>query len=200
MFVVGLCFIIPMYYTNVWNAAYLPINSNDVFDNTGNQYNISRVLNEDFTLDVTAYENYSPAYLSTANGVVYSAFFAVYLATIVYVFLYHYPEIKAGFRSVIKWTSARDENNDIHNRLMRAYKEVPEWWYLSLLGVSFVLACVCCSHYDTGMPIWGIVFAIGLCLVLQIPIGIINAVTNVEITNNVLAEFIGGKISRNFPP
>jgi len=82
---------------------------------------------------------------------------------------------------------------------MSAYKECPEWWYLSLLAVSFILACVCCSHYNTGMPIWGLVFAIVLCIVLQIPIGMIVAVTNQEVTNNVLAEYIAGYAIANKP-
>lgn len=197
MFIVGFFFIVPMYFSNVWNTAYLPINSNDVFDNTGNQYNVSLILNADFTLNETAYEAYSPAYLSAANSLLYSAFFAIYLATLTYIGLYHHTEITAGFRSIFKWTNARDEHNDVHNRLMRAYKEVPEWWYLALLAISFVLACVCCTHYNTGMPVWGIVFAIALCLVLQVPIGMINAVTNIEVTNNVIAEFIGGKGSNS---
>lgn len=182
-----------MYFNNVWNSAYFPINSNYVYDNTGSQYNVSRVLNADFTLNEAEFEAYSPAYLGAANSLLYSAFFAIYLATIVYVGLYHRTEIIVGVKSMFKWKNARDEHNDVHNRLMAKYKEVPEWWYLSLLAISFIMACVACSHWDTGMPVWGIVFAIALCLVLQIPVGIIMGVTNVEVTNNVIAEFIGGE-------
>jgi hypothetical protein len=50
-----------LYYTNVWNSAYLPIQSNSVYDNTGVAYNVSRVINkqDDYQLDVAKYESYS---------------------------------------------------------------------------------------------------------------------------------------------
>lgn len=199
MLLVGFCVIVPVYFANVWNTAYFPINSYDVFDNTGNNYNVSRILNSDFTLNVEAYEAYSPAYLSAAYAVLYAAFFAVYLATVVHAVLYHRREIINGVRAALRWRSARDEYNDVHNRLMKAYNEVPEWWYLAVLGISFILGCVAVSVYDTGMPIWGIVIGVLICLVLQIPIGMILAITNTQITNNVLAEFIGGYAIPNKP-
>jgi OPT family small oligopeptide transporter len=199
MAVVGIVVILPVYFCNVWNTAYLPINSNDIFDNTGNDYNVSRILSSDFTLDVEAYEAYSPAYLGAANAVLYSAFFAIYLATLVYAALYYHREIISGFRAVMKWKNARDEYNDVHNRLMRQYKEAPEWWYLTILAIAFAMGCICCKVYDTGMPIWGIVVGLLLCVFLQIPIGIVMGVTNIEVTNNVIAEFIGGYAVPNNP-
>lgn len=50
-----------LYYSNVWNSAYLPIQSNSVFDNTGKTYNVSKVVNKanGFQLDAAKYENYS---------------------------------------------------------------------------------------------------------------------------------------------
>ncbi|RDW89690.1 hypothetical protein BP6252_01722 [Coleophoma cylindrospora] len=192
MAIVGFIFAPAMYFNNVWQGAYFPINSNDVFDNTGSSYNVSRVLNADFTLNVESYEAYSSPYLSTMNSLLYSTFFAIYLATIVYVFLYHGKELKTGFMSAIRWTNARDEHKDVHNRLMRQYKECPEWWYLAILAISFIIACVVCTHWKTDMPIWGIIFAVALCFFLQVPIGMIQAVTNIEVTNNVIAEFVAG--------
>ncbi|CAI7657164.1 unnamed protein product [Penicillium glandicola] len=196
---VGIVIILPVYFCNVWNSAYLPINSNGIFDNTASSYNVSRILNSEFKLDEAAYEVYGQAYLGAANSILYSAFFGIYLATIVYAGLYHKREIIAGFRAVLKWSSARDEYNDVHNRLMRQYKEAPEWWYLTILAIAFIMGCVCCSIYDTGMPIWGIVIGLLLCVFLQIPIGIIMGVTNIEVTNNVIAEFIGGYAVPNNP-
>ena len=189
---VGLVIVPIVYWTNSFNTAYLPINTNHVFDNTGNLYNVSKILNPDYTLNVAAYEAYSPPFLGAANAILYSAFFAIYLAMISYVLLYHWRELSTAGKSVFTWRNARDDHKDVHNRLMLAYREVPEWWYFALLAICFILACVCCEIYHTGMPIWGIVFAIALCMVLQIPIGMINAVTNLEVTNNVLAEYIGG--------
>lgn len=69
---------------------------------------------------------------------------------------------------------------------------VPEWWYIAIGVIAIIFGIICVEGYVTGMPVWAIFFSVALCLVLQIPIGIIMAVTNIEITNNVLAEFVGG--------
>ncbi|TFY79095.1 hypothetical protein EWM64_g4918 [Hericium alpestre] len=53
-----------LYYTNVWYGSYLPISSRNAFDNTGQPYNLSRILNTDTTLNTTAYNLYSPLFLS----------------------------------------------------------------------------------------------------------------------------------------
>ena len=75
--------IIGAWYTNAWNTAYLPINANHVYDNTGNLYNVSLAVNKQGLFNADRYHSYSPAYLSAANLVVYLFFFSVYPATIV---------------------------------------------------------------------------------------------------------------------
>ncbi|PNY26829.1 Glutathione transporter 1 [Tolypocladium capitatum] len=193
MAIVVILVIIPIYWSNALNTAYFPINSNYVYDNTGQQYNISRILNSDYTLNEDNYKAYSIPYLSASFSVVYAAFFAIYLACIVHAALYNRREIIRGFKSILDFRKSAYENEmDVHNRLMREYKEAPEWWYLALLAVSFVMSCCCCALWDTSMPIWGLVFAIVLCFLIQVPVGIMLAVSNAEVTLNVIAEFIGG--------
>lgn len=66
-------------------------------------------------------------------------FFAVYSAVISYAALYHWNDIKMGFKSLLgsmKKSGRVDDFKDIHTRLMEIYTEVPEWWYL-ILNVSF---------------------------------------------------------------
>lgn len=50
-----------LYYSNTWQAAYFPIQSSSVFDNTGAEYNVSKVVNkaDGFTLDFEKYQKYS---------------------------------------------------------------------------------------------------------------------------------------------
>lgn len=191
--------IVPVFYKNIWNTAYFNINSSDVYDNTGADYNVTRVLNPDFTLNVEEYEAYSPPYLSASYAVLYMVFFAVYTASITHVALYNRRDIAIGYRSLrdnIKaghwFTSSRDQFSDVHNRLMKEYKDCPESWYLAVLGVAFILACVSTQYYDTGFPVWGIFLAIAFALSLQLPVGIIMAMTNNEVTLNVVAELIAG--------
>ncbi|KAK7685221.1 hypothetical protein QCA50_011584 [Cerrena zonata] len=49
-----------LYYTNTWYAQWMPISSRVSFDNKGERYNVSRVINEDLTFNVEKYQAYSP--------------------------------------------------------------------------------------------------------------------------------------------
>lgn len=193
MFLVSFFIIVPLFYKNIWSTSFLPLNTPNVYDNTGQPYVVDGILNADYSLNATAYEEYSPPYLGVSYATIYMFFFAAYTASIVHVALYNRREITDGFRAVISLSrGARDDLDDVHNRLMKQYKECPEWWYLALLVVAFILAVVSSEIYDTGMPVWGIVLAIIFAFTLQIPLGIIVAMTNSEITLNVIAELIGG--------
>jgi hypothetical protein len=59
--------ILILYYCNVSWASFMPINSNASFDNTMQQYNVSRVLGDDNTVDIDAYLEYGPPYYAIAN-------------------------------------------------------------------------------------------------------------------------------------
>lgn len=44
---------------------------------------------------------------------------------------------------------ARDAYSDVHNRLMRVYPEVPEWWFGAILVVSLIFGIVANEVYHT---------------------------------------------------
>lgn len=50
-----------IYYSNTWFTAHLPFQSNSVFDNMGETYNVSKVIDKshDFAFNLTKYEDYS---------------------------------------------------------------------------------------------------------------------------------------------
>ncbi|KAK5059812.1 hypothetical protein LTR84_009695 [Exophiala bonariae] len=193
----GLCisafFIAPLlYWNNALNTAYLPVSSYYTFDNIGAIFNVSRVLNSDYTLNMAEYDTYSAPYLSAGYVIFLTASFAAIPATISYVLLHHWTELKTGMSAWIKRQHPREAHKDVHNNLMKSYPEVPEWWFGVILLISFVLGCLACSLYPTGFPIWALIFVIAFCIVLQIPLGIIYAVTNIQLYTNVLTEFIAG--------
>lgn len=157
------------------------------------------MLNPDFTLNEEAYKAYSPPYLSASYAVLYMFFFAAYTASISHTLIYNWNDLKIGYQSITdgfkrgEWfKSSRDSFDDVHNRLMKEYKDCPESWYLALLAISFIMACVSTLYYPTGFPVWGIFLAIAFSLTLQVPLGMIMAMTNNEITLNVVAELIAG--------
>jgi len=81
---------------------------------------------------------------------------------------------------------------DVHGRLMKAYKQVPEWWFLILLFGSMALSLVMAFVWktDVQLPWWGMLFAFGLAFVVTLPIGVIQATTNQVLTpSNISATY-----------
>ena len=168
-------------YTNVWYSAYLPLLSSHTFDNTGEQYNVSQIINSDSSFNLQAYKAYSPIFLSASLAITYGLQFATITATLTHTFLYYRKYI---------WNHSRrplTEQRDIHARLMSVYREVPDWWYLAVFGLHrlfcllkkytdtlsvtmFVFGVVVIEVWETGLPVWGFVLTLlicAFCLVLR---------------------------------
>jgi OPT family small oligopeptide transporter len=199
MFVFGFV-ILGIWYTNTWNTGYLPINSNKVFDHYGQFYNVSMAINDKGFFDYDKYMSYSAAYLAAGNTVVYMAFFGLYTATITYVLLFHRYEMVNGFKNL--WRTVRrqkkrtdaneGEYQDVHSRLMKSYPEVSEWYYLLVLIIAVALGFAGVGAFPTYTTLGVVPYGLALAVVFVIPVGIIKAMTGIEVTLNVLAEFIGG--------
>ncbi|KAK5995245.1 Oligopeptide transporter 2 [Cladobotryum mycophilum] len=204
MFITGL-FILGVWYTNTWNTGYLPINTNLIYDHFGKRYNVSRTIDDRGMFDLEKYSAYSAPYMGAANALLYGFFFAIYSAIITHVFLYHRYEIVMGFKNLFngfKWKKKKNdqaqenegEYKDVHNRLMAAYPEVSEWWYFGVLVISVVFGVIGIAVWPTYTSPAVVLYGIWLCLMFVVPVGIVAAMTGIEVTLNVLAEFIGGMI------
>lgn len=65
----------------------MPINSNNAFDNTMSEYNVSKVLTADNGINIESYKTYGPPYYSIANLFITGANFVYYTFSVVYVFI-----------------------------------------------------------------------------------------------------------------
>jgi OPT family small oligopeptide transporter len=110
-----------LHFSGAYYGEYLPILDNTIRDNLGKAYNVTRVLTPDLRFDQEAYKNYSPLFMSQGNIWFYAMSFAAITAVLVHTALYERRAIWARFKD------ARVEDEDVHRRLMRKYKEVPEW-------------------------------------------------------------------------
>jgi OPT family small oligopeptide transporter len=185
---------IGLHYSGVWYAKWLPISDSGSYDNTGSSpYNVSRVLNSNFEFDEQAYQAYSPFFLSTTFALTYGLSFATITALITHTALFHGQEI---------WIRARlslGEEPDVHTKMMRKYAEVPSWWY----GVTFLavlgLALASVLAYPTDLTWWAFFIALAISLVFAVPIGMIQAITNIQLGLNVITEFIIGYMQPGRP-
>lgn len=119
-----------------FNMAYLPMGDTNSYDRFGQIYNISRILNPDVTLNITAYNEYSDLYMSPPYISYYLLAFTLSTCVITHTLLYHGRTIWDTLRNI------NPEEEDIHAKLMKVYKEVPGWWYWGIITVFFFMACV----------------------------------------------------------
>jgi hypothetical protein len=83
------------------------------YDNTGKAYNVSRILNDDYTFNLDKDSQYSPLFLSTTFALSYGIAF-------VHTYLYHGQEI------VERYKQSRNQEDDVHMRLMKKYRDAPD--------------------------------------------------------------------------
>ncbi|KAI1324397.1 OPT oligopeptide transporter protein-domain-containing protein [Xylariaceae sp. FL0255] len=205
--------ILAIWFTNTFNTAYLPINSNNIFDNTGQRYNVTRIINSNGQFNADGYQAYSFPFMTAASIVVLIFYFAGYPAAVVYMWLEHRHALALAYKGIpdLFWKRRRGKGKgngngdregegpkqlkDIHNRLMSAYTEVPEWWFTIVLVLAVACGVVAIVCWPTQTSPWVIAFGLLLCLLFTVPIGHIKAMTGVEIPLHVLAELLGSSLT-----
>ncbi|KAI5432740.1 variant 2, OPT super [Lathyrus oleraceus] len=196
-FFIYLYIVIPVsYWNNFYEAKKFPLISSHTFDSTGAVYNVSRVLNpKTFDLDLDGYNNYSKLYLSIIFAFDYGLSFAILTATVSHVFLFHGKYILHMWRKTT--ASLKQQAGDVHTRIMKKnYAQVPEWWFMTILGLMIILSLVCCEGFgkQLQLPWWGFLLSLVIALVFTLPIGVIQATTNQQPGLNVITELIIGFI------
>lgn len=107
-----------IHFSGALYSDYLPFSDSLKYDNTGAPYNTSMILTPDLTLNVTAYEAYSPLFLSTTFSLAYGLSFAAIASLISHTALFHGKEIW------IRYKASREDLDDCHAKMMRKYKSV----------------------------------------------------------------------------
>lgn len=79
-----------MHYSNYAWSDYLPISDSNTYDNTGQVYNVSRIIDPiTFEFDEEKYKAYSPIYLSTTFTLCYALSFGAIASVLTHTILYH---------------------------------------------------------------------------------------------------------------
>ncbi|XP_077248499.1 oligopeptide transporter 7-like [Tasmannia lanceolata] len=177
------------YWFNIYKAKTFPIFSGGLFNSSGQDYNISSIINSNFNLDVKAYDRNGPLYLSTFFAMTYGVGFASLTATVVHVLLFHGSDIWKLSKSAFK-----ERKMDVHTRLMSKYKQVPEWWFICILIVNIAATVFICEYFNDQLQLkwWGVMLACAISIFFTLPIGIISATTNQQPGLNIITEYIIG--------
>ncbi|GMM38051.1 oligopeptide transporter [Saccharomycopsis crataegensis] len=175
-----------LYYTNTWDAKYMPMISSSTFDNTQSKFNVSKVLNPDYTINLQKYKEYSPIFVPFSYLLSYALNFAAVVGIFVHTYLYHGHEIWE------KLKNAKNGGEDIHKRMMNKYKEAPDWWYaivfVSTVGLSFLCICI----WQKQFPAWGLVIAYMISIINFVPQGVLESITNQHVGLNIITELVAG--------
>ncbi|KAL6412497.1 putative OPT family small oligopeptide transporter [Ilyonectria robusta] len=172
---------------------YLPISANANFDHFGQRYNTSRILTDEYTFNETAYKEYSPLMLGSAFSLTYGMGFATLMSTLVHVALFYGKDIIARTRD------AQHQEADVHLKLMRKYKEAPEWWFAAIFAVSCAFGMIASQVWDTHLTWWAYIICILIGVFFILPVGIIQAITNQQTGLNVITEMIVGYMTPGRP-
>ncbi|KAI9935047.1 hypothetical protein ASPWEDRAFT_668502 [Aspergillus wentii DTO 134E9] len=182
-----------LHYSGLYYFKHLPISDSNSYNNMGKVYDVTKILTPSLTLDETKYKNYSPLFLSTTFTLCYGLGFAATISVIVHTILFHGKEL---------WTRLRrtgHEEEDIHGRLMSRFKEVPLWWYASVLLIMIGISLGVTQGYPTHLTWWAFFIALTMATVWFIPLGIVKATTNIDIGLNIITEFVIGYMQPGRP-
>ncbi|KAI0009733.1 OPT family small oligopeptide transporter [Xylariaceae sp. FL0662B] len=173
-------------YSGALYSEYLPLVTSQTYDNTQNAYTVSRILGDSFTFDLEKYKAYSPLFLSPTLALNYGLSFAALTAALVHAGLFHGKEIWYRFRA------AREQEPDIHLKMMKKYTDAPEWWYVALFTTSVALGLGSTLGYDSQLPWWAFFVSIIIALAFVIPTCMILAISNILLSLNVVSPFLAG--------
>ncbi|KAJ2632590.1 hypothetical protein H4R22_001154, partial [Coemansia sp. RSA 1290] len=180
------------YFKDLWGSATLPLYSINVFNTNGTEYNISRVMRNG-VFDAQAYSEYSPLRMALEFSWVYGIGFAALMSILVHIVLYNGKEIVARVRE------SKTKHDDIHGKLMMSYPPVKAWWYLVLLVASCALGIAVGMGAQIGVPWWGYMLSFAIAIVLVVPVGIIQAISNRQPGLSLVAELLSGVVLQGIP-
>ncbi|KDQ33722.1 OPT superfamily [Pleurotus ostreatus PC15] len=129
--------IMAIYYSNLWNSRAFPMLSSSIFSSNGSVYNQSAVFGPSFTLNRTALNEVGLPALTGSNawhGLTANLSIGGLLA-----------------HCILFWGS---------EVAMQKYREAPWWWFVILLGVSFVSGLAVVIRGQTTVAWWSYIIAL----------------------------------------
>lgn len=107
---------------------------------------VSNILTPEFTFDLEKYKNYSPMFLAPTFALNYGLSFAALTAAIVHTILFNGKEVWYRYKA------AKNQEPDVHMKMMAKYDEAPDWWYGVLFVISMALGLATCLGFDSQLP------------------------------------------------
>ncbi|KAF9309415.1 hypothetical protein BG003_009786 [Podila horticola] len=153
----------------------------------GTAFNINTVLNKDFTLNEEKYNAGGPVTMTPMYALIFLYSFIALGSCVTHVLCFHGAAMWKTWKSAIKST-----DEDIHQKMMKIYPEVPQLWYGILYVVMLALSMVVVEVYDLQLPWYGLLFAAAIAWIMTLPIGAMVAITGTGPGLNVITQLLCG--------
>jgi OPT family oligopeptide transporter len=176
-------------------SAYLPINSASAWTNNATQYDVKQVVQNNHLND-ELYQQYSPPFYSAGYILTIGGNFAFYPIYFLYIMGNQWRTMKSAYINF--WNGLRhgkgnfEGAKDIHCRLMSKYEEVPDWWFLTILGATIILSVIFLKIYPLDTPVWLIFLVIAINLIFAVPLSFLSATTGTNLGLGTLIQVITG--------
>ncbi|KAF2259850.1 putative oligopeptide transporter [Lojkania enalia] len=172
--------------------------TNRILLENGTNYPATALVTPDLKFNETAFQELGPVYLGTQY--IWALFFdyASYISALTWMALFWYPKIRETLQKlrIRAKDKGRDQinifYNDRLNVLMRAYNEVPLWWYLVLFMVSFVTIITILAKGYFFIPIWTFFVAIFTSGVMIVPFGWLYSISSFQLPIGSFNELLYG--------
>jgi OPT family oligopeptide transporter len=216
-----------MYYGNLWNALDFPFLSQALFSQASNAtqfvvFNQSTILDANNELDPSTLDVTGLPFFATTNASNLLTTNLGITATIIHILLWNGDIVGKTFK-LPKWSSAQNfrpkmrlwkknpqslgmerlddekEELDPHYKQMLAYKEVPSWWYLLILGLSMAAALFCIYNLKSTLPWWGFLVACALSFGSTLFFGALTGLIGFGVPITGLVQLIGGYLHPGKP-
>ncbi|KAJ7021594.1 OPT oligopeptide transporter [Mycena alexandri] len=173
------------YYSNVFNGRNLPWMSTSLFSEDGETYNQTAVITPDYKLNATAIATVGLPRYTTTYAISQMCYNLSLGAAVTYLFLWHWPELRAAFGGLRFLKRGHADIDDPHYKEMQKYPEVPQWVYAALFLVSIAVGIGCSyagPHGTVLMPAWSIIYFTFFSAIISVVLGFITATTGFNIS------------------
>ena len=218
---------IGVYYGNIWNAQKFPFLSQALFTDASNgtnfvQFNQTAVLTPEYKVDSALVAEQGLPYFAATFAVYILATNLSITATFSHLMLWNYHDLKSAWAFMSpaaiksnmnprswdwriwtttdsKWGGDDDTEQDPHYRLILAYKDAPNWWYVMVFLVSTIIGLAMLYISKSTLPWWGFIVALLLSTVCILFFGAQYGITGYNYNVQPVIQMIGGYLHPGQP-
>ncbi|KAF5347867.1 hypothetical protein D9758_013819 [Tetrapyrgos nigripes] len=182
------------YARNTWNGQNFPFLSQALFTDNGTDYDQLAILDENFRLDKAKLDEQGLPWFASSQVLTKIGSNLAIGSVITHVFLWYGKDIINAIQQYRK-----GEAEDPHYAKMKAYPEVPMWWYAAVFIISFAMAMATIYTGGSGLPWWGLIVAIIFSAIFLPFVVLVYAITGFVPDVQSLMQIVGAAMMPGSP-